>query len=459
MQQSTPEARSVRPVDVAALALFLPAFLVAIALLPPIDTRGEAREGLVVQSLVAGGDWIVPRREGMLASKPPLYHWIAASAARVAGESDWTVRFPSALGGWVIVLATFAAGLALFDRRRAWLAVGALVSLVGFSHSALEARVDMVFAAATTVALAGLCRHRNGDAGGLAMLYLGTAAATLTKGPAAIALVGAIVVAAHRRDLRALGTLWAPVSGLAGVALVAGWYALAYRSAGSEFVAKQIVHENVSRAVGFGSFARQRRAHPLKLVGAFLTRCLPWNLAIVAGWRRPATWATGLLHAWWIVTLTLFTVAAGKRAVYLLPLYPAIALLAAVELDARLGERRWLAPALAALAVVTAAITTAGAWHDSKRNPLRPFVETVRERVPPGVAVGVRGSVTENDRLVLAYRLHRSVPRLAPGDPDPPYLVLLHGAEPVHAPRCTPRASSKTLVLVACPTSAADERG
>src|SRR4029079_19602587 len=41
---------------------------------PPIDHHGEAREGLVVQAIVDRGEWILPRRNGELPSKPPLFH-------------------------------------------------------------------------------------------------------------------------------------------------------------------------------------------------------------------------------------------------------------------------------------------------------------------------------------------------------------------------------------------------
>lgn len=55
---------------------------------PPIWTRGEAREGLVVQEILHNQQWILPFRSGELPSKPPLFHWIAARAALVFGESD-----------------------------------------------------------------------------------------------------------------------------------------------------------------------------------------------------------------------------------------------------------------------------------------------------------------------------------------------------------------------------------
>jgi len=145
--------------------------------------------------------------------------------------------------------------------------------------------------------------------------------------------------------------------------------------------------------------------------------------------------------------------------VYLLPLYPAIALLAADELDARLGDRRWLAPTLAALAFVGAVVGVGTLWSESAHSPLRPFVETVRASVPPDARLGARGAVVENDRLV---------PRL----PSPPRdsaratgrsratrsWSLPRGTRATLVADCTPRATSAALVLVACPASGADER-
>src|SRR6266404_7810453 len=94
------------------------------------------------------GEWTLPRRNGELPSKPPLFHWMAAAAARVLGLSDATVRAPSAIAAWIMVVATFAIGAMIGGRPTGWLAAGALLGMAGFWQSAWEARVDMVFAAA-----------------------------------------------------------------------------------------------------------------------------------------------------------------------------------------------------------------------------------------------------------------------------------------------------------------------
>ena len=456
--------RAAARTDAVRLLALLPLFLALIALAPPVFTRGEAREGLVVQGLLAGGDWIAPRREGMLASKPPLFHWIAATTARVAGRSDFALRFPSAVAAWGMVVATFICGMAVFDRRRAWLAAGVLLATMGFWRPAMEARVDMLFAAAVSVALTGFARwQRTANPGPRLAFYLGCAAAVLTKGPIGVVLPAAIVLATHRaRDLAQLRALWAPGPACTAAAVTLGWYGLAYHRAGQEFVALQLLHENLDRAVGWGTFERQRRAHPLKLVGSFLTWLVPWNAAALATWRRAGTWPRRFLHAWWIVTLGVFTIAAGKRAVYLLPLYPAIALLAADWLDARVVWRPWIARALAFLAVVVGAGSVAVLRYESARSPLRAFADAVQVAVPPTASVGARG-VDENERLVLAYRLGRPLPRLDRAAPDPSFLVTQRTAP--HRPRdgCDARVSwpegDGGLVLLACPPRSGREQG
>ena len=445
------------PRDAGCLAALLAVCIVATALAPPIFTRGEAREGLVMQSLLAGGDWVIPRREGVLASKPPLFHWIAAGAARLVGDGDFAARLPSALAAWTMLVATFVLGTTLFERRRAWIAVGVLAATAGFWRPAIEARVDMVFAAAITSALAGLAAwQRTGRPTGRLVLYLATAAAVLTKGPAGAVLVGAIVGAALalRRDGRGLWDVVAIGPMLAAAATVLGWYGLAYRHAGQEFIDVQLVHENLSRAVGFGSFARQRRHHPFKMLEAFATWLLPWNLLLLGTWPLPRTWARRFLHAWWMVTLAFFTVAAGKRSVYLLPLYPAVALLAADTLLTRRAWRPWMSPALAAVALGLATVTVAGMRREAARSALGAFAEAARAAVPATATVGARGSVLENDRLVLAYRLHRPVLRVPPGEPAPAFLVVPRAAAATLAPTCERRVvwpSAGGLVLVACP--------
>jgi 4-amino-4-deoxy-L-arabinose transferase-like glycosyltransferase len=437
--------------------------LVALALAwplaaPPIGTHGEAREGLVVEDVVQAGRWILPLRNGELPSKPPLFHWIAAAAGVVVGLSDVVVRLPSALAAWVVLLAVYGLGAAAGGRMAGWLAVGALAGMHTFFESASEARVDMLFTAAVTVTLAAFLRwYRSDDARARAVCYLGAAAAVLTKGPAGAVLPVLVIVVflATERRLDRLAALWSwRLVGLV-CALDLGWYLLASWSGGIAFLERQIFHENVDRFVGRGVFGMHGGRSRLAMLKNLATDLLPWNLVLpfagVRWWRGEREDTTGrFLHVWWIVILVFFTVAYGKRGVYLLPLYPAVAVLAgralalAVErlragsasavpsrVLAALGARlpaRWVpssmrsTPAVAGLVtivvVVDLAVLLIGQLvrvHRAGRASLVPFASAVAALVPPEAVLVADPSLDDSDLLVLAYRLRRVLPRTETG--------------------------------------------
>ncbi len=102
--------------------------------------------------------------------------------------------------------------------------------------------------------------------------------------------------------------------------------------------------------------------------------------------------------------------------------------------------------------------------QEAASSTLQPFVEAVVGTVPDGAAVGVQGDVRENDRLVLAYHLHRSLVRIPRDATRHGLMIVPQAAASRLAPDCTPRVSGQgaredALVLVDCPSdSLADER-
>lgn len=404
---------------------------------PPIGLHGEAREALVVRSIVRTGSWILPHRNGELPSKPPLYHWLAAGAAHVLGLSDAVVRLPSALGASIAAGATFSLGMVIGGRPVAWLATASLLGMLTFWEAASEARVDMIFAAAITVALAGFfIWYREPERRGAARVasYVALAAAVLAKGPAGIVLPGLVILSfvAWERRPGALLRFWSwPLVALV-LTLDVGWYALAYRAGGTEFLATQLLKENVDRFVGHGSFPGSNgRFAFLRMERTLATNLFPWNLALLAaavrGARGERADQTGrFLHAWWLAILVFFTLSSGKRPVYLLPLMPAVALLAGRALrDAHAtmsadGAISWLGTRLtvARLAAILAVIDVA-AWggslvlrsYQSSLRSLAPFAARIEAIVPPEAPLYATMALPPPQVLVLAYRLDRHLER------------------------------------------------
>jgi 4-amino-4-deoxy-L-arabinose transferase-like glycosyltransferase len=456
----------VRLVDLVVLTLVLAAALAWPVASPPIGAHGEAREGMVVQDIVLNDQWVLPRRNGALPSKPPLYHWIGATAAHAIGLDDVAVRLPSALAAITMAIATFVLATAAGGRAVGWLSAGALLGMHGFWESATEARVDMVFAACVTLSLvAFFFWYRDRGRTARAVCYLAAAAAVLAKGPVGVVLPALVIVVFVAREWLTRRVTWSTIAALwswrlaaAVVAIDAGWYLLAYWSGGREFLELHLVRENTDRFLGQGVFGMHGGRSRLALAAELATDLLPWNLVLpwaAVRWLRGAREdvAGRFLHAWWLGILAFFTVAFGKRGVYLLPLYPAVAVLAGRAIFAALGRdtatgRRLDAAAPALLARMTPAaprIAVAAVAiiafdvvllltnqlvreHRAGRKSLAPFASAVSATMPVGALVLADPDVPETDRQLLAYRLATSVARGVRPEPalagDPVYYLV-----------------------------------
>jgi 4-amino-4-deoxy-L-arabinose transferase-like glycosyltransferase len=390
--------------------------LLACALATPITTRGEAREALVVRDVLRHGHWIIAHRDGTIASKPPLFHWLAALAASVTGLHDAVIRLPSVLAAAGLLGLTALLGRRMGGAALGGLAAGMLATSPCFWTAAVEARVDMLFAVLVAAALAAFfVWYRDANPVARYALFAAIAAAVLTKGPAgavipALAIVLFLAWQGRLAELRTLATPWLVIATLA---LVAGWYVAAWAIAGDEFLRVQVVHENLQRWVGGTGFAGTLHQRT-KLPVAFATRLLPWNLVLVwSAWRwwRGETIDTAerFLHAWWIAVVALFATAARTRGVYLLPAYPALALLAARALAPYATHA--LRQTIAVAAVVVLAGVGIGRLVAAHADPLRGFVDRVRDDVAKVPALHASTGFPENDALVLRWRLDRSIRR------------------------------------------------
>jgi 4-amino-4-deoxy-L-arabinose transferase-like glycosyltransferase len=333
----------------------------------PYHTKGEPREALVVWEMTHGGGWVLPRVNGTtLPSKPPLFHWLGALTALVTGSTDeWSARFPSAALSLVALLGVYGAGCAVWNPRAALVAALALASTFEWSRAATGARVDMTLTCGLTVAfLALLFFLRTRRRGWLLPLYLGIAWAVLGKGPVGLLLPGmtALVMFVVLRDVGYLREMRL-LRGTLLVVVVAGtWYVLALWEGGSAFFVKQVVYENLLRVVDQADIDYVGHRHSvLYLLGTLLLGVLPWTLFLpgVAGrlWKQRGkiarTDARIYLLVWIAVVFGFYSVSISKRSVYLLALYPAIALLLGWWWDEQArtpATERWLARPLVVVA-------------------------------------------------------------------------------------------------------------
>jgi 4-amino-4-deoxy-L-arabinose transferase-like glycosyltransferase len=417
--------------------LIFAALIVRLLLSPPIWNRGEAREGLVIQEIVRDQQWILPLRNGELPSKPPLFHWMAAVPAFLIGPSDFTVRLPSALAAAIMAITTYMMGRAMGGPATGWLALGALLGIYEFWDTGTQARVDMVFSACVVISLAGFFLwYRDGSKAARAACHIGAAFAVLAKGPAGLALPAIVILAflVIEGRLKLLRQFWSwPLTAV--ILLVdVGWYASAYSIGGSEFFKLQIERENVDRALGTGRMAADDNF--VTMAGWLLGRLFPASLVLfwslirrLRGEREDS--AGRFLHVWWMSIFLVFALAAGKRAVYLVPIYPAISILAAravtplvlrwqriseTKASAPLSAQRYRPARIIGAAIVlmdlTLMLMTRNVWkHSTVEKARLAFINNVGTIVPVNTPIFATPELNHEALIVIAYRLHREIER------------------------------------------------
>ena len=161
--------------------------------------KGEPREALAVQDIVRRGEWLFPlKRATDIPSKPPLFHWSAASVSKVMGRLDeFTIRFPSALYATLGVLLVYVFARKLFGAQVGLLGGVILGTSLVYSSQAITARVDMTLCFFVTLSLVIFYSlYRRFLTGRLwyYLFYLTLGIGVLAKGPLGI-LLPALVIA------------------------------------------------------------------------------------------------------------------------------------------------------------------------------------------------------------------------------------------------------------------------
>ena len=354
--------------------------------------------------------------------KPPLYYWLAAATGSVSGRvTEVAARLPSALAGIATVLATYALGRRLFTPPgAALLGAALLLTSFRFAHLARRAQLDVLLTLFETVALLAFWRidqqdrsdARRNPKGLVFLLHAMLGAAALTKGPVGW-LPGLVIFVylAWEGRLSLLRRLLPPWSLLVSVAPVVLWTLAATSLAPSGFFEEAVIDNLLDRIVNADSHVRPVYYYLYQLPLDFLPWTLLWPLAFGTGqrdWRASPETARPwrFLLSWVLVPLVCFSLASGKRGLYLLPIFPAVALLIGASLQAWTARAArppgWL---WAGLAVLAAAIATAGAlvWQTGELE----WVNYPGFGIPPGGA-GVLGLTAGLALLALVASRRRA---------------------------------------------------
>lgn len=420
----------------AGLLLALGLGLFAVRLAGPPDLTDNDQEGptAYVLDVLQNGHWAVQRDgAGDIASKPPLYTWLAAIAALAGGGLNrFTLYLPCALAVVGTALLTLRLGAGRFGVVAGLIAgFSILFSQFGLKHVAL-ARTDAVFMG--TVALGAVAAFRAWETGrGWVAFWLAVAAASLTKGPLGLVLAaGGLLASFWERKEENPRISWRAVLPGAGLwlAVVGGWFVLAYLAAGDALIEKQLGRELVGHLSGKSAGGHWPGSQPFHPAAYFLSRFAPWSLLACAGfwrvWCRPAATAPArrlerFLFCWFAVGLAIFIVAPHKRADLLLPMIPAAALLAGRELAGWLHAVRpavvWRWAAAVGLLILASLpalsrLKTEAPEAAAQTRAMQRLADWIRSHVPAEVPVTLAGNLMTLEFYLQRHQFH-TTPGLA----------------------------------------------
>jgi 4-amino-4-deoxy-L-arabinose transferase-like glycosyltransferase len=324
------------------------------------------------REMVVDGQWAVPHVNGdVTTDKPPLFFWLIALFSLPIGKVvSLTARLPSVLASLGTVWLTIRLG-----RRQGGAAAGApagivLMTTYLFWDKARTAQIDALLCFLILVALSAFESFRAGTADGRrAGLLFWTAAslAVLAKGPVGVLVpVGiALLVLAFDRDLGAWKR-FAPWTGpLVLIVIVASWMTFATIGGhGSYSVWGAFEKHVLSRAI----HGMHHKQPPWYYLTVLPVQLLPWSAlvpgALLFAWRRRGDPNDRFLLVHAIFVCVFFSIWKEKRDLYVLPAYPAFALLlsrlllAADDVTSRV-DRRWITIPFTLTAVLFLAMSAA----------------------------------------------------------------------------------------------------
>jgi 4-amino-4-deoxy-L-arabinose transferase-like glycosyltransferase len=346
----------------------------------------EGRYAEIPREMVASGDWLTPRVNGYkYFEKPPLQYWATAAAYAAFGVTEWSARLWTALTGFLGVLLVYYAGRRLLGGTGGEYAAAALAGSGLYALSGHVLTLDMGVSLFLSLAVFAFLfaqlddtpereRHRWMLAAWAAM-----ACAMLSKGMIGIVLPAAAVLgyAVWQRDAALLRRLHF-LPGLAlFLAIAAPWF-VAVSAANAEFARFFFVHEHFERFLT----TEHRRAGPLwYFVPVLVAGALPWALSLPAALWQAARGAEAarfkplrFLFVWCGVVFLFFSASGSKLPPYILPVFPALAVLIAAQL-ARASRRLLVAQAaLAALLGAGVLAAAAAGAVSSLPAPYRPWL-------------------------------------------------------------------------------------
>jgi 4-amino-4-deoxy-L-arabinose transferase-like glycosyltransferase len=317
-------------------------YVLGIRTLVPPD---EGRYAEMAREMWASGDWITTRLNGIkYFEKPPLQTWMNALSFGLFGYGEWQARLWTGLCGLGGVVFTGYAAKRVFGARAGFYAALVLGSSLFWVASGQIDSLDMGLSGMMTIALcAMLIAQRDGatpaeQRNWMLVCWAGMALAVLAKGLIGLVLPGAVLTlySLLSRDFAIWKRLHLGKGLLLFFAIATPWFVLVGLK-NPEQPYFFFIHEHWER---FFLKTHHREGPWWYFLMMLVPGLMPWLgvalQSLVNGVKRDrqAVFQPKLMLVIWAVFITFFfSYSSSKLPGYILPVFPAMAMLAAVYLE------------------------------------------------------------------------------------------------------------------------------
>ncbi len=315
----------------------------------PLFEPDEGRYAEIPREMLATGDFLTPRLNGVLYfEKPPLYYWSVAASLAILGPTEMAVRLPGKLAAVSMVLLAVAFARRRWGTRTSLLAGLILASSILLVALARVALIDPMLSAALAAATFAFASFAEADAAGdarrsrysLYAFHAACAAAILLKGLIGVVLPGGAIVVWTLVTGRwlTLRRVFSPGPLLLFFALAVPWHvAMALRH--PDFLQFYFVHEHFQR---FATTEHRRTGPAVYFIPVLVAGFLPWTAFFGrfreswpgftrGAWRARSTEA--FLWIWALLVFAFFSASRSKLIPYVLPIWPALSVLLALGIE------------------------------------------------------------------------------------------------------------------------------
>ncbi len=346
--------------DMFVLAVLFFFLYLGLSFMRPLASPDEGRYSEIPREMVASGDWVTPRLNGMpYFYKPPMFYWMQATSIKAFGLNRLALRFPNSAMAVFGILATYLAARALYGRRAGIFSAAVLgTSVLYFALGeivTLDMTVSVFISSALFSFIVALRRSGVWRAVLILSFFLFCGLAVMTKGLIGVLIPFAVVflyaccigIPSFFKKLKTSDYLWSLVGLAIFAAVSVPWHVLcaidnppfdtaaglfSKSEEGQGFFWYYIIHEHILRYVDASTSMREQPWW-FFLVFSFVGM-IPWvvffpramSSAFSGGWKRVSEKNPEFIFfaVWAVFVVLFFSASKSKLVPYIIPIYPAL---------------------------------------------------------------------------------------------------------------------------------------